>query len=76
MIAAAWYTVSSKLWFVLSPALVIALIVTAYTPPVPGPGVPANEAVPLPLSVRVTPVGRVVAVEMAGTGHPEVVVMS
>jgi len=36
-----------------------ALIVTVYTPPLPTFGVPASVAVPSPLSVKLTPDGRV-----------------
>ena len=44
-------------------------------PPVPAAGVPARVAVPSPLSVKVTPDGRVpVSVEVVGAGTPGAVV--
>ncbi len=42
-------------------------------PPVPAAGVPDSVAVPLPLSWKVTPVGKVPDSERLGAGYPEVV---
>ena len=48
----------------------VAEIVSAYVPPVPATGVPAIVAVPLPLSVNVTPAGRlpVLVIVVAAAG--------
>src|SRR5579875_317557 len=45
-------------------------------PPLPAAGVPARVAVPLPLSVKVTPPGRVPVSVSAGTGEPVAVMVS
>ena len=46
-------------------------------PPVPAAGVPVNVAVPLLLSMRVTPLGSAPTVKvMAGTGKPVVVTVT
>ncbi len=42
-------------------------------PPVPAAGVPDSVAVPLPLSWKVTPEGKVPDSERLGAGYPEVV---
>ena len=42
----------------------------------PGPGVPATVAVPSPLSVKVTPVGRAPASLSAGAGYAVVVTVN
>src|SRR5688500_13834918 len=40
------------------PAVFVAVKVIAYVPPVPATGVPLSVPVPLPLSTKLTPVGR------------------
>ncbi len=44
-------------------------------PPVPAPGVPESVPVPLPLSVKVTPLGSVPLRAMLGVGSPVVVTL-
>ena len=50
----------------------LAVIVRTYVPPVPV-GVPLRVAVPFPMSVKVTPLGRVPDSLSAGVGDPVVV---
>ena len=45
-------------------------------PPEPAAGMPASVALPLPLSIKVTPLGSVLAVLSAGVGLPIVVIMN
>ena len=52
------------------PASFVALTVTVRTPPGPAVGVPVILAVPSPLSVNVTPVGRVPSNDSVGCGLP------
>ena len=68
-------TDSTNAW-VLLPIALLAVIVTAYVPPLPVLGVPASVAVPLPLSRNVTPAGSVPDSESAGAGEPEVVTVN
>ena len=42
----------------------------------PGAGVPANAAVPFPLSVKVTPVGSDPASPKEGTGKPDAIIVN
>ena len=53
----AWPTMSVKLWVVV-PVPLVAVMVSGDVPPAVA-GVPDRVAVPLPLSTKVTPVGRV-----------------
>lgn len=62
-------TVSVKLC-VTVPAELVAVMVMEYNPAVPEAGVPETVAVPLPLSVKVTPEGRAPVSERAGGGEP------
>ena len=55
VIAGAWLTVRVKLCCAGEPTPLVAVIVSGYAPPVAADGVPAMVAVPLPLSVKVTP---------------------
>src|SRR5262249_25346289 len=65
-------TVSVKLC-VADPMMLAAVIVSGYVPLVPVAGVPASVAVPLPLSVNVTPDGRMPpASSSVGAGVPAV----
>jgi hypothetical protein len=48
-------------------------MVTTYTFEVPAAGVPAKVAVPFPLSLKVTPLGRVPVSLSDGAGKPAVV---
>jgi len=72
VIAGAWFTVNVKLWVAAVPTPLLAVIVSEYVPPVPV-GVPLRVAVPFPLSVKVTPLGRVPDSLSAGVGDPVVV---
>ena len=49
-----------------------AVMVKRYVPALPGAGVPASVAVPLPLSVKVTPGGSGPS-EIEGVGDPDAV---
>ena len=73
VMAGAWSTVRVKdcVAFGLTP--LSAVIVIGYVPPVPAAGVPASEAVPFPLSVKVTPEGNGPLSESPGVGLPVVV---
>src|SRR4029077_16102934 len=72
VIAGAWSTVSMKLWVAFGSVPFAAVMVSGYVPPVFGPAVPPNVAVPLPLFVRVTPDGRVPVSEIVAAGKPVV----
>ena len=55
----------------------LAVIVNEYDPPVAAAGVPLSVAVPLPLLVKVTPVGNApVLVIVAADGNPLVVTVN
>ena len=54
-----WSTVRVKLWVAAGVTPFVAVIVNGYVPPVLAAGVPESVAVPSPLSVNVTPDGRV-----------------
>src|SRR5262245_53978049 len=58
VMAGAWLTLSVKLWVGEGPAVLVAVNVIAYAPPVPAAGVPASVPVPSPLSTKVTFEGR------------------
>ncbi len=59
-----------KIW-VIVPVPLVAVMVREGSPV--AVGVPAMVAVPLPLSTKVTPVGRVPVHPSAGAGYPVVV---
>ena len=46
------------------------MMVMTYTPPVPASGVPESRAVPLPLSAKLSPAGRLRVSVRAGSGKP------
>ena len=48
----------------------VAVMTMGYAPPEPAAGVPDNVAVPFPLSVNVTPVGKAPALLSPGVGNP------
>jgi hypothetical protein len=55
----------------------LAVMVIGYAPPVPAAGVPLSVAVPLPLSVKVTPLGSApVFVIVTTVGNPLVVTVN
>src|SRR5271165_3495939 len=57
-----------------APIPLVAVIATGCTPPAPTAGVPPRVAVPLWLSVRLTPAGSADRVVKAGAGYAWVVV--
>jgi hypothetical protein len=65
-------TVRVKLCDADGVAPLVAAIVIGYAPAVPSAGVPANVAVPSPLSVNVTPLGSAPVSDNAGVGDPVV----
>ena len=69
----AWLTVRVKGWVAAGLTPFVALIVNGYVPPVFAAGVPASVAVPFPLSVNVTPDGRVSGAGKMHVGYPVVV---
>jgi len=74
VMAGAWLMVNVKVWAGEEPAVLVAVNVMAYVPPVPAPGVPASVPVPLPLSVNVTPLGSATPPRpIDGVGNPVVV---
>jgi hypothetical protein len=73
VIAGAEFTVSVNDWFAGEPTPFVAVMVIGYEPAVPAAGVPPMVAVPLPLSVNVTPLGNVPDFASAGAGEPVVV---
>ena len=68
-------TVSVKLCVALGKTPLEAVIVRLYTPADPAGGVPARVAVPLPLSVKETPLGSVPVHSSAGMGTPVAVMI-
>src|SRR5687768_7128110 len=58
VIVGASFTVRVKFCVGDEPAVFVAVKVIAYVPPVPAAGVPLRVPVPLPLSTKLTPVGR------------------
>ena len=73
--AGAWFTVTVSVWVPLGFTPFDAVRLSEYTPPVPAAGVPARVAVPLPLSVKLSPVGTVPVLLMAGVGDAVAVVV-
>src|SRR5690348_10127702 len=67
--AGAWLTVTVSVWVPFGFTPLEAVRLSGYTPPVPAAGVPARVAVPLPLSVKVRPDGRVPVLLMLGVGY-------
>ena len=63
-------TVSVKFCVALGEMPLLAVISNGYVPPVPDAGVPDRVAVPLPLSVKVTPFGKVPLSESATVPSP------
>ncbi len=74
VMAGGWLTVSVKVWVASGVTPSLAVRVSGYVPPVPAAGVPARVAVPLPLSVKVTPEGRVPVALIATLPAPPAVV--
>jgi hypothetical protein len=70
VIAGAWFTVNVKDCWAFGNTPFAAVIVMAYDPPVPAAGVPASDAVPFPLSTKVTPVGNAPVSASPGMGLP------
>jgi hypothetical protein len=66
------FTVSVKLWVAGVATPFVAVIVIEYVPPLPEAGVPLRVAVPLPLSLKVTPLGRAPVSVNDGDGKPVV----
>src|SRR5713226_7723922 len=73
VIAGAWFIASVKPWLAGVPTPLLAVIVRGYVPPVPDAGVPPSVAVPLPLSLKVTPLGSAPVSDKDGVGVPVVV---
>jgi hypothetical protein len=65
--------VSVKFCVALVPTPLLAVMVMEYVLPVPAAGVPLSFPVPLPLSVKVTPLGSAPDSLRAGAGKPVVV---
>src|ERR1700722_15276492 len=64
-------TVRVNDWVAGLPTELLAVIVMGETPLLPTAGVPARVAVPLPLLVRLTPLGKLPdSVMLAGVGRP------
>ena len=77
VIVGAWFTVSVKPCVAAVPTPLLAVIVKLEVPPVVVPGVPLSVAVPFPLSVNVTPLGRVTPPSLrAGGGNPVVITVN
>src|SRR5271169_115280 len=72
MMSGAGLMVRVKLWGVLPPELA-AVMVKEWLATVPSAGLPARVPVALPLSVKVTPPGRVPLTARVGVGEPVVV---
>jgi hypothetical protein len=75
VIAGASFTAKVKLCVVL-PDVLWALMVIGYEPPVPADGVPLSVPVPLPLSVKFTPLGSEPVYVRVGVGDPVVVTVN
>ena len=67
---AAWGTVRVKFWVAAGPTPFVAVIVNVYVPAVPAAGVPDNVAVPLLLSLNVTPDGSAPVSDNVHVGTP------
>lgn len=68
-------TVSVKSWTASGETPFEAVMVMGYVPPVPMAAVPDSVAVPLPLSVKVTPDGSAPDAATDGTGNPLVLML-
>ena len=67
--AGAWLTVTVSVCVPFGLTPLAAVRFSVYVPPEPAAGVPASVAVPLPLSVKVSPAGTVpVLVIVTGVG--------
>jgi hypothetical protein len=73
VMAGAWSTFRVNDWVALGLTPLLAVMVIGYDPPVPPAGVPDSVAVPSPLSLKVTPLGRFPLSVSAGAGGPVVV---
>jgi hypothetical protein len=76
VMAGAWSTVSVKFCVALLPTPLLAVKVIEYVLPVPAAGVPLSFPVPLPLSVKVTPLGSAPDSLRLGAGKPVVVTVN
>ena len=76
VIAGPGVTVSVKACVPFGEIPLLAVMVMLYVPPVPVAGVPLSVAVPLALSVKVTPVGNAPVSVIAGAGIPVVVTVN
>lgn len=65
-----WFVVSVKSWEALVTSLLAVMVIGQLALASGAVGVPASVAVPLPLSVKVTPVGRVPDSRRDGLGKP------
>lgn len=72
VIANAASTVSVKVWTAAAPTPFAAVKLIEYVPPLPEAGVPLRVAVPLPLSLKVTPLGSAPVSATDGVGKPVV----
>ena len=75
VMAGAATTVSVKDCVAFGATPLFAVMVMGKLPVVPAPGVPAMEAVPLPLSVKLTPLGSDPVLLSAAVGLPVVVTL-
>ena len=69
-------TVTTRVCVAVKPKVSRAVMVTGYAPAVSGAGVPLRVAVPSPLSVNVTPEGRVPDSANDGVGEPVAVTVN
>src|ERR1700712_641070 len=63
-----WPTVTVRVWVAFGLTPLPAVRLSGYVPPLPAAGVPDRVAVPLPLSVKVSPAGRVPVLLITGVG--------
>ena len=68
VMAGGWPTITVSVWVAFGLTPLAAVRLSEYVPPEPAAGVPLRVAVPLPLSVKLTPPGRVPVLVIAGTG--------
>ncbi len=69
-------TVRVNAWTAFGLTPLAAVRLSENDPPAPAEGVPAMVAVPLPLSVKLTPAGREPVLVIAGVGAPVVVTVN
>ena len=72
VMAGPWLTVRTKDWVAI-PLPLEAVNMRSYVPAVAAAGVPDKVAVPLPLSVKCTPLGSAPLCDTTGAGKPLVV---